>query len=512
MVQRAPHTTRPIIPASILVVLCIAAAGVTAAGIRWESPREVAVGEAYQGPWRMNRSRFHYVDDPTVALTGDGGAGIAWVDNRRQNVFFTVVGPTGEAVLGQPADVSRSPGTFSWLPRMVMTPGGGVYVLWQEIVFSGGSHGGEAFFARSTDGGRSFSAPLNLSNSEAGDGKGRLTRERWHNGSLDLARAPDGTLHAVWTAYQGDLWASRSTDGGRSFSPPLRVAGSDRSPARAPALAIGDDGTVYLAWTVGQDPKADLRLAVSADGGRSFGEPRVVLAGDGHADAPKIAVGPEGALHLVYAEGTDGPFGPHHVRYARLDTGDVAASAARPVSAPGAPGGAHYPGLASAGEGRLVVTWEHYPEGEARPYGLGYSVSTDGGDSFSPPRLIPATEDRSLGLNGSLQGLLMDKVDAGPAGAVAVVNSRFAPGRRSMVRLIRGTLEGVSPGETAGVRLRPSRSGPVRRCSRRPPGVRRASSDVGCFATSRYSFRALYDVTSPRLEDVPRPPWKIHPR
>jgi hypothetical protein len=34
-----------------------------------------------------------------------------------------------------------------------------VYVLWQEIVFSGGSHGGEIFFARSRDGGQTWSAP-----------------------------------------------------------------------------------------------------------------------------------------------------------------------------------------------------------------------------------------------------------------------------------------------------------------------------------------------------------------
>lgn len=41
-----------------------------------------------------------------------------------------------------------------------MTAGGEeIAVLWQEFVFSGGSHGGEAFFSRSTDGGRTFSGP-----------------------------------------------------------------------------------------------------------------------------------------------------------------------------------------------------------------------------------------------------------------------------------------------------------------------------------------------------------------
>ncbi len=443
MAQRAEFPRRGCGVLAALAALAIVGAPAATAGegapIRWQSPLEVAAGDAYRGPWRMNRSRFHYVDDPAVALTSDGGVGIAWVQNRLQDVHFTAFGPDGEAVFGEATNVSRSPGTFSWLPRTVMTGAGEVYVLWQEIVFSGGSHGGEAFFARSADGGRSFSTPLNLSNSEAGDGKGRLTRERWHNGSLDLARAPDGTLHAVWTEYEGALWASRSTDGGRSFSTPLRVGGSDGAPARAPDLAIGGDGTVHLVWTVGEDPEADLRLAVSRDGGGSFGEPRVLLASNNHADAAKIAVAREGGLHLVYAEGSEGPFGPHHVRHAWLAPGGLAAAESRPVSPPDAPAGAHYPQLATSGHG-LVVTWEHYPGAASRPYGLGYSVSTDDGKSFSPPRAVPGTADRSLGFNGSLQGFLMDKLAVNRDGAVAVVNSRFAPGRRSVVRLIRGTL------------------------------------------------------------------------
>lgn len=445
MGHRAERTSRgcSLVPALAALAIAGASVPVATAGdgtdIHWQSPLEVAAGDAYRGPWRMNHSRFHYVDDPTVALADDGRVGVAWVQNRLQDIYFRVYGPGGRPAFGQATNVSRSTGTFSWLPKVVMAGAGEVYVLWQEIVFSGGSHGGEAFFARSSDGGGSFSTPLNLSNSEAGDGKGRLTSERWHNGSLDLARAPDGTLHAVWTEYEGALWASRSTDGGRSFSTPLRAGGSGEAPARAPNLAIGSDGMVHLAWTVGEDSHADLRLAVSRDGGRSFGEPRLLLAGEGHADAPKIAVGDGGGLHLVYAEGSEGPCGPHHVRYAWLAPDRLTASASRPVTRPDHPAGAHYPQLATSGDS-LVLTWEHYPEAGDRPYGLGYSVATGREGSFSPPRVIPGTAEYPLGFNGSLQGFLMRKLDANPDGAIGVVNSRIAPGRRSVVRLIRGTL------------------------------------------------------------------------
>ena len=86
-------------------------------------------------------------------------AALAWVDQGRKDVFFQRV-DEGPAV-----NVSRSPETFSWLPRVALAPGNprNIVILWQEIIFSGGSHGGEMLFARSEDAGASFSAPLNLS-------------------------------------------------------------------------------------------------------------------------------------------------------------------------------------------------------------------------------------------------------------------------------------------------------------------------------------------------------------
>lgn len=410
------------------------------AGVEWRGAIEVASGDAYQGPWRMNRSRFYYVDDPAVDIAGDGGIGVAWVDNRAQNVLFQKLDGRSGRPVGAPVDVSRSPGTFSWLPKVAMSAdGGSVFVLWQEIVFSGGSHGGETFFSRSTDGGRTFSDPLNLSRSLAGDGKGRLTRERWHNGSLDLALGPDGTLYTAWTEYEGALWFRRSTDGGRTFEAAARVGGSDDKPARGPDIAVGPDGTVYLAWAVGEDPEADIHLAASADGGRSFGEPRVILPGEGHSDAPQIAAGEDGALHIVYAESPPGMFGQYHVRYARLGPGGEVARGAGRIS--GLPSDAlrseHFPSLAVRGE-TVYAVWERFPAGERRPRGLGFAISTDHGGTFSAPAVVPGSDDRALGANGGRQGLLMQKIAVNESGDIAVVNSRFDAGEASRIRLIRG--------------------------------------------------------------------------
>jgi hypothetical protein len=410
--------------------------------VKWDDPIRVATGDAHAGPWRMNDSRFHYVDDPTVALQPGGGAAVAWVDNRDQNVFFQAYGADGQPKLPEPVHVSGTPGVFSWLPRVVTSEGGQhVYVLWQEIVFSGGTHGGEAFFAHSDDGGRTFSKPLNLSNTTAGCGKGRLTEEHWHNGSLDLAMMPEGTLLATWTEYQGPLRLSRSTDGGDSFSEPIHVAGSDDRPARGPSLAVGTDGTVHLAWTVGEQPDADIHLAHSDDDGRSFGSAQTLHETEGHSDAPKIAAGPDGSLHVAYAESPEGPFRDYHVRYAKRPRGQRSFDEPKRLSqAEGSPRSAGFPHLALDDRGHVYLLWEQYPDFRKRPRGLAFTRSTDGGETFAQPETVPGTDDPALGINGSLQGLLMRKLDV-EEGRIAVINSRFRRDEQSRIRLFLGHAE-----------------------------------------------------------------------
>jgi hypothetical protein len=99
------------------------------------NPVEVASGPAHRGPWRMNASDFDYIDDPTVAMTEDGHVGVAWADQARQNVFFQMYTPDGQARFPEPVNVSSTPGIFSWLPRLVIAAGDQprVYALWQEI-------------------------------------------------------------------------------------------------------------------------------------------------------------------------------------------------------------------------------------------------------------------------------------------------------------------------------------------------------------------------------------------
>lgn len=426
-------------------------------GIVWAEPITVDSGPGVIGPWRMNESVWRYVDDPAVALDADGGIGVVWVDQARKAVLFQRYGaeqgadggmdsseaPGPTPAFDAPTEVSRSPEVFSWLPLVVFAPGdpSTVYVLWQEIVFSGGSHGGEAFFARSIDGGRTFGEPVNLSRSPEGDGKGRLTGRRWQNGSLDLAVGPDGVVHAAWTEYEGRLWYRRSTDRGASFEPAVLVAGGEGDPpARGPSLTVGPGDTLHLAWAVGEDPDADLRLATSTDRGAGFAAPRTVVPGHGRADAPALAVDGHGTLHLAWSVTLPGFRGPSEVRYARSRNGGQSFETVRRIRAELAEDvvGTGFPSLALGGPGAVYLVWELYPEAGEPPRGLGFTVSRDGGDRFAGASVAPGTAEPGHGVNGSLQGRFGRKLAAGPDGRIAVVNSRIEPGEASRVRLVAG--------------------------------------------------------------------------
>ena len=390
--------------------------------LAWGPVIELASGKGERGPWQQNQSRYDYVDDGSIALDERGGLAAVWVDQGRKDVFFQRL-PADGAKPGATVNVSRSPDTFSWLPRIALAPGDArkIFILWQEIIFSGGSHGGEMLFAYSEDGGSTFSTPRNLSNSVGGDGKGRINPELWHNGSYDLVVAEDGALYAAWTEYEGPLWFVRSTDGGRTFSSPLRIL--EPKPARGPTLAARN-GAVYLAWTVGDDTSADIRVARSGDGGATFSQARIVERSKTYSDAPKLAIQGD-VLHLVYAAG-------RRIRYTR--SADGAASFAPPRDLVSRDAG--FPSLGVDRNGGVYVVWERFADHRHRPRGLGFAFSRDAGRRFSPPGLVPGSVDAEGRWNGSFQGLLMKKLAVSGDGTVAVVNSALSDNASSRVWVV----------------------------------------------------------------------------
>ena len=95
-------------------------------------------------------------------------------------------------------------------------------------------------------------------------------------------------------AFCSDLIYRRSTDGGKTWSSPVNISrtleGSER-----PDLLEGSSGRLYLSWTEGKDWYAaagvpqDVRIVYSDDGGSTWSDP-IILTGDGTKPTSQIAL------------------------------------------------------------------------------------------------------------------------------------------------------------------------------------------------------------------------------
>jgi hypothetical protein len=106
-----------------------------------------------------------------------------------------------------------------------------------------------------------------------------------------LAVSSAGTYHVTWftngNARKG-LFYARSTDGGRSFSEPIPIGRKDHNPSRA-YLATAQDA-LWLVWKEFDGEATSVSVMLSHDDGRTWSSPKVVAQTDDASDHPLVAV------------------------------------------------------------------------------------------------------------------------------------------------------------------------------------------------------------------------------
>ena len=132
----------------------------------------------------------------------------------------------------------------------------------------------------------------------------------------DAAFAPDGKLYVSFVTLKGRGntpnagWIVSSTDGGRTFSEPVRTLGRLAFQVRI-AVDPHNSRRVYLTWLQGSDlgflkfakPGNPIQAARSDDGGDTWDSPtRVSSPARGRSIAPAPVVGPDGELYVLYLD------------------------------------------------------------------------------------------------------------------------------------------------------------------------------------------------------------------
>ncbi|MEK6285190.1 MAG: sialidase family protein [Acidobacteriota bacterium] len=234
---------------------------------------------------------------PRVALDSNEAVNIVWGDTRDNGgrVIFVRSTDLGATFSG-PLDVSRSSGV-AFDPEIAVDPGGAINVVWQDTA-PGTS---VVMFARSIDGGQTFSEPLQVST-----GTGAATEAA-------IAADGEGRLSVVWvdeSAGNAEAYYSRSTDSGGTFAEPINVSRFPTGDIHKPSV-IAFQNAVYVAFQNGDlfgeesIKNRQVFLAKSDNAGASFGEvARVSNANNsiGRAHSPAMTVDSRGVLHIVWID------------------------------------------------------------------------------------------------------------------------------------------------------------------------------------------------------------------
>lgn len=289
-------------------------------GATWSTPQPAPFSQCAGGG-------FARASDPWVAVSGTTAIQIG--------IAFT--GGVLAAGARSGVLVSRSTdGGFTWGPATALANDDGaqffndkeslaidptdpryVYAAWDRLDTT---NNGPAVFARSTDGGATWSAPQVIYD-PGGGGKQTI-------GNVAVV-APDGTVFDFFTQLEpsptvaggtiGHLALVRSTDKGMTWSTPIRIADLLSVGTRLPSqpqttVRAGEtlgsfavdprDGTLYAAW---QDSRFSggandsIAIAWSPDGGTTWSAPaRANPDALVPAFTPTLAVLPGGAVGVTY--------------------------------------------------------------------------------------------------------------------------------------------------------------------------------------------------------------------
>lgn len=208
----------------------------------------------------------------------------------------------------------------------------------------------------------------------------------------DVAFGPDGTLYVLYVELQGNgntparLWLTTSADGGRTLGAPVQVAGELTF---QPRLAVDGEGTVHIVWLQAAEVAlnrlvgpAVIVASRSSDGGASFSAPVPVSdPARQRVGAASPVITSAGALVVLYEdfkddrrdfEGLEGPpaEGPFALVVTRSDDGGQSFSPGVELESGIVPTRRflvflpEHPSIAAGPDNALYVAWHSATEGD----------------------------------------------------------------------------------------------------------------------------------------------------
>jgi hypothetical protein len=292
---------------------------------------------------------------PNLTKDNKGGVVLSWVRSLNDSSFVFCYarsedgGKTFSAPVTVPASTTVKPHSEN-LPKVVFKPSGEIIALWGAASRSQkNKYAGSVYYAQSFDEGRTWSAARPLVTDTAG------CDQRY----FDVALLPSGEVAIVWldnrkdTEHEGSSLYFAATSGREGFAGERRVAQQCCQCCRTDLFVDRTGGIHVLYRGILKDSIRDMVHTVSADGGRSFTVPRQispdnwVIQGCPHT-GPAMTENAQG-LHFAWYTGGQkkGSF------YTSSANNGKSFAPSDSVSYLG-----KHPQLATLSDGELVIVWD----------------------------------------------------------------------------------------------------------------------------------------------------------
>ncbi len=301
--------------------------------------------------------------NPYVASDGRGGFYLAYIARANGSTNVMLRHSTDGKMFSDPVRVNDREGDAAVRnenpPKVAVSAGGEIYLCWAS---ERAKWKGDIRFARSTDGGKSFSKAITLNSDASGEPTGHAFQS--------VASDKKGRIYVAWidernkrAADRGaEIWMSTSNDGGKTFSRDRKIL-SDVCECCRTNIQINSAGRLFLAYRTvpATGPMyRDIIVARSLDGGKSF-TPVRVSADNWEINAcpvtgPGVCVGRDGRITVIWFTGgdrqglyyaTSGDGGASYSPSALIETSQNLGKHAQAVALP---------------DGRVFVVWDEKAE------------------------------------------------------------------------------------------------------------------------------------------------------
>jgi hypothetical protein len=316
----------------------------------------------------------------------DGHEATAWVSAPHGGVDGRLYVSTGHEL----AEIRDSLGPIEphgeAPPKIAYAPDGSLAALYVVARVAPGERFplGALRFVRSADGGKTWSAPVTVTDDST------FGSHNFHAMHI----ASDGTIYVAWLdarSGKSTPYLTSSVDHGQTWAPNRPIAHNVACPCCRTAIATAPNGRVYAAWRrVFSGNVRDIVVATSADYGKTWQEPTRVHADNWIVDAcphagPALAVDRSNHLHVVWWTGKEGAAGVYYARSddeGRTFTHHTALGVAQ-FSRPS------HVQLALGDSNLVAVAWD---DGTRKVPRITLRLSHDGGATFAPPEIVSHAE------------------------------------------------------------------------------------------------------------------------